>query len=469
MFVRLFTRKITRLSSRQDVILRRTMSAKLLSTEISKNVFGVSQMCATNDKNANFDKVRQLVEKAKSLDVKILFLPECCDFVGENRQETIALSEPLTTSVSAFAEIAKENNMWLSLGGIHASIMDSAGKKTDKIYNTHVIINSNGEIVKSYQKLHLFDVETPTFRFRESDVVSKGQRIIQPIETPIGKLGMQICYDVRFAEPSIELRKLGAEILSYPSAFAFATGQAHWEVLLRARAIENQCYVVAPAQIGFHNPKRQSYGNAMIVDPWGEIIACSEKKELDVITARIDIEKLNKVRKNMPCFEHRRNDVYTLTAIGSVELENIDRPFGPQIIPKSTIFFESKYCYAFTNLRCVVKGHVLVSTKRQAPRLKDLNPDEISDLFTTVCKIQKMLEEHYCTSSATVTVQDGPDAGQTINHVHFHVMPRRPGDFGHNDQIYTQLEKIFESENRDINEMIAEAEIYRNIIANSQM
>ncbi|XP_055857947.1 nitrilase and fragile histidine triad fusion protein NitFhit [Episyrphus balteatus] len=446
------------------VIPVQTMSTESKIVEPNNNLVGVAQMRSTNDKNANLEQVKLLFQKAKSLNVKFLFLPECCDFVGENRQETLTLSECLSSSISPYADLARDNNMWVSLGGIHESILNSSSEKTEKIYNTHVLINSNGEIVKTYHKLHLFDVVTPEFRFRESDVVSNGDRIIAPVETPIGKLGMQICYDIRFAEPSTILRKLGAEVLSYPSAFAFTTGQAHWEVLLRARAIENQCYVVAPAQIGFHNSKRQSYGYAMIVDPWGKILACSEQRELDVITAHIDHNKLEKIRQNMPCFEHRRNDIYSLSAIETAELENVDRIFGSQTIPASTIFFESPYCYAFTNLRCVVKGHVLVSTKRVAPRLQDLNRDEISDLFNTVCKIQRMLEDIYHTSAATVTVQDGPDAGQTINHVHFHVMPRRPGDFGHNDQIYTQLEKICDSKNRDITEMVSEAEIYRDFI-----
>lgn len=465
MSAHLITKQITLLSSKRfcsPQAIARNMSK--INEETNATV-GVGQMCSTNDKQANLKQVKHIVQQAKKLDVKFLFLPECCDFVGENRQETLALSEELSKSILPYKVLAKENEMWISLGGIHESILDSSLEKTDKIHNSHVVINSTGDVVNVYRKLHLFDVVTPEFKFRESDVVSNGNRIVPPIQTPIGKLGMQICYDVRFAEPSIALRKLGAEVLSYPSAFAYSTGKAHWETLLRARAIENQCYVVAPAQIGFHNSKRQSYGYAMVVDPWGKILACCEDMELGVKTANIDLNKLNKIRQNMPCFEHRRNDIYTLTAIETADLENVDRAFGPHTVPKSTIFLESPYCYAFTNLRCVVEGHVLVSTKRSVPRIQDLHRDEMSDLFTTVCKVQMMLEQIYGTSAATVTIQDGPDAGQTVNHIHFHVMPRRPGDFGHNDQIYTQLEKIHESKNRNIQEMITEAEKYRNFLA----
>jgi predicted amidohydrolase len=132
------------------------------------------------------------------------------------------------------------------------------------IFNTHLIINNEGSIVGKYQKLHLFDVVTPEFKFRESEIVTAGQSITPPVETPIGNIGMQICYDVRFSEVALLLRKAGATILTYPSAFAVSTGRAHWEVLLRARAIETQCFVIAAAQIGFHNKKRESYGHAMV-------------------------------------------------------------------------------------------------------------------------------------------------------------------------------------------------------------
>lgn len=457
------------ISTRGKEIISRVMSTECIVSEESNNVVGIGQMCSTNDKKANMEQVKHLVQKAKTMNVKFLFLPECCDFVGENRKEVLTLSEPLSSSIIPYAELAKANQMWLSLGGIHESVLDSWSQKTDKIYNSHVILDENGEIVTVYRKLHLFDVDTPEFRFRESDVVSKGPRIVPPIDTPIGKLGLQICYDVRFGESSTILRKLGSEILSYPSAFAYTTGLAHWEILLRARAIENQCFVIAPAQIGFHNSKRRSYGYAMIIDPWGKILSSCDEKELDVAVAEIKLDKLKTIRSNMPCFEHRRNDVYSLTAIETAELECIDRQFGSQTIPKSTIFFESPYCFAFTNLRCVVKGHVLVSPKRMVPRLQCLSRDEMSDLFTTVCKVQMMLEEIYNASSATATVQDGPDAGQTINHVHFHVMPRKPGDFPHPDEIYIQLEKQVETQNRDIKEMIAEAEKYRDFLAEGEI
>lgn len=168
----------------------------------------------------------------------------------------------------------------------------------------------------------------------------------------------------------------------------------------------------------------------------------------------------------MPCFEHRRNDIYSLTAYahGSTEPQE-DRMFASNVINKDTIFFETPYCFAFTNLCCVVKGHVLVSTKRQVQRLNALNSAEMSDLFNTVCRVQRMLESIYNTTAATVTVQDGADAGQTVPHVHFHVMPRRPGDFRHNDQIYVKLEDQVENKKlRTMEERIEEAKKYREVM-----
>lgn len=174
------------------------------------------------------------------------------------------------------------------------------------------------------------------------------------------------------------LRKNGAKFLTYPSAFAQSTGVAHWEPLLRARAIENQCYVIAAAQVGFHNAKRQSYGHAMIIDPWGEVLAeCDDDaSKVQCKTVSIDLNLLNNIRERMPCFEHRRNDIYTLaplqmaTATESTRstchlgdpvqaVETEETPyfvFERHSVPKSTVFYETPLSIAFTNVTCVVPG-----------------------------------------------------------------------------------------------------------------
>ncbi|KAL7734170.1 hypothetical protein ACLKA6_011849 [Drosophila palustris] len=432
----------------------------------SAAIVAVGQMCSTDDKADNLRQVEELVRRAKAKEAKMLFLPECCDFVVRDKSQLLCLAEPIDGQLMAkYRELAKCHQIWLSLGGVHELKASGNGEPNNKTYNAHVLLNDKGELAGVYRKLHLFDVQTEEVNMMESSYVEPGNSLERPFVTPAGRLGLQICYDLRFSETALLLRKLGAQILTYPSAFTYTTGKAHWEILLRARAIETQCFVVAAAQQGWHNPKRQSWGHAMIISPWGKVLADCGEEALCVATAEVDLSMIEKLYKSMPCFEHRRNDIYSLTAF-NLKLPNAedaqDRAFANNTVDKRTIFYESEHCYAFTNLRCVVEGHVLVSTKRVTPRLNGLNCAEVTDLFATVCMIQRMLEKVYGTTSATVTVQDGAQAGQTVPHVHFHVMPRRNGDFGHNDQIYVKLED--HSENmppRTLQERIDEAEKYR--------
>ncbi|XP_049298831.1 nitrilase and fragile histidine triad fusion protein NitFhit [Anopheles funestus] len=463
------------LSKRTAQLLWQLSCSSNIRTMATRNParIAVAQMRSTNDKQHNFAQIQTITERAKANDVQFIFFPECCDFVGTHREETLSLSEPLTgPTVEQFRKLAREQNVWLSFGGVHESIIEQtkSGQQVNNIYNTHILINNAGELVASYRKLHMFNVVTPEFKFRESETVKSGPALIPPVETPIGRIGLQICYDMRFAEASTILRKQGAEILTYPSAFAMSTGRAHWEVLLRARAIENQCFVVAAAQIGFHNKKRESYGHALVVNPWGTILGEAGAQDLDVVIAELDFGKLQSVRANMPCFEHRRDDVYNLsTSVGlpytSSSASNEKYSFGGIEIQPETIFYVSEHSFAFTNIRCVVPGHVLVSTKRVAARLPDLTPAEISDFFQTVCKVEKVAERLYDATSSTVTVQDGPDAGQTVFQVHCHIMPRHVGDFPENDQIYGELnrhDKEPERLRRPVAEMTAEAARFRD-------
>ncbi|XP_033338700.2 ntrilase and fragile histidine triad fusion protein NitFhit [Megalopta genalis] len=271
-------------------------------------LIAVCQMTSTNDKEMNLRTVRELAEKAKAKSACIAFFPEACDYLADNRKDIVAMAQSLDGStVASYKEIAKSNKIWLSLGGIHEAL----SKDEQRISNSHVVINSDGEIAGTYRKVHLFDMDNKTtgVKLMESNYVKPGDRIESPVSTPIGKLGLGICYDMRFPELSLTLRNMGAEILTYPSAFTYQTGAAHWEIILRARAIETQCYVVAAAQTGTHNKKRVSWGHAMIVDPWGTIVAqCSEKT--DIAIAEIDLGLVQLVRENMPCENHRRTDLY---------------------------------------------------------------------------------------------------------------------------------------------------------------
>lgn len=247
-----------------------------------------------------------------------------------------------------------------------------------KLHNSHIVIADSGELKAVYRKLHLFDVETSEFRFQESSVIDGGNSVVSPLNnSPLdGGLGLLICYDLRFPEVSTILRKKGATFLTYPSAFSYPTGVVHWKSLLRARAIENQCFVIAAAQAGYHNEKRRSYGHAMVVDPWGEVLLeCDDLPVPQCKTIKISLDTLQTVRRQLPCFDHRRDDVYSViplqmtspakSIVGvskdseEVPIEKEEIPyfaFEKNSVPKSTTFLDSPLSIAFTNVTCVVPG-----------------------------------------------------------------------------------------------------------------
>merc|ERR1740128_538657 len=407
-----------------------------------KSIIAVAQMTATSDKAINFQTVKKLIEEASRSNVKMIFLPEACDYITESHSQSLELAENLDGPlISDYKQLAQTYNIWISLGGFHNKC-ESGGK----MFNTHLLINSDGQICGKYDKTHLFDIELPEkkIKLKESDYIEKGSTLTAPIDTPIGKIGLSVCYDLRFPEISLSLVRMGAQVLTYPSAFTVATGLAHWESLLRSRAIENQCYVVAAAQTGIHNSKRSSYGHAMVVDPWGTVIAqCREGTSIAL--AAVDLNYLKNLRLEMPVASHRRHDIYQLPVQDSrcmdLPSDTESFPFGQVTIRGWGVFYRGRSSIAFVNRKCVVPGHVLVIPIRRALRLTDLLPDEISDLFLTVQKVQRGMELFHQTSSSTVTVQDGPDAGQSIKHVHVHILPRRQGDFVENDQVYRELQE----------------------------
>lgn len=431
----------------------------------------VCQMTSMADKDKNLKNAKQLIQKAVSAGAKMVFLPEAFDYIAENKEQSVKMSESLTdgSTIKNYQLIAKQDHVWLSLGGFHQSTADGV-----KLKNSHVVIDDCGKIVSEYNKCHLFDIDVTTnekhVRLKESDYTQAGESIVPPLATPIGNVGLCICYDLRFPEMSQALRNMGAEILTYPSAFTVVTGQAHWEVLLRNKAIENQCYVIAAAQTGRHNSKRASYGHSMIIDPWGHIVACC-KEETGVALAEINLDYLRKVRREMPLQEHRRVDLYSSSATSASFSEGSDDfkefQFSSVIVKDSQIFYKTPYSIAFVNKKPVVPGHVLAAPRRGARRLLDLSPTEIADLFCCVQRVQKAIEEEARVTSSTISIQDGPEAGQTIEHLHVHILPRRKGDFASNDSVYEMLEKHDKHEIEDHRvirseeDMAAEAHILR--------
>ena len=286
------------------------LSTKIMNRNNSsyptKQRVAVCQMNSTSDQERNIRICTELISEASDEGAKVVFLPECFDYIAENKTDSIKMAQSLEDStIEYYKNLAKKKTVWLSLGGFHEKNL----ALESYIYNSHVIINSEGKLVSVYRKLHLFDVDIPGTVLKESSVVTPGNKIENPVDTPAGKIGLLCCYDLRFPEISLINRQLGAHILTFPSAFTLITGLAHWHVLLRARAIENQCYVVAAAQTGKHNEKRTSFGHALVVDPWGTVIAeCSEGNS--VCIANIDLNLVDSVRAQMPVFDHRRYDLY---------------------------------------------------------------------------------------------------------------------------------------------------------------
>lgn len=365
-----------------------------------------------------------------------------------------------------FRKLASDSGLWLSLGGVH-SLREAGEERTS---NSHLVISDTGALMASYDKTHLFDVEIPgSVSLCESAYVTPGRAVTPPVVTPLGKLGLGICYDLRFGEFSQSLARAGAELLSFPSAFTVKTGMAHWETLLRARAIETQCYVIAAAQTGQHNDKRSSYGHSLIVDPWGTVIA-QVGEGVGVATAPIDLNYLAKLRNNMPVQRHRRPDLYGDVRIqrDAAELPGDDFVFnfGPVTVPGAAIFLCSPLSVAFVNKKPVVEGHVLVSSSISVPQLSDLSPEEAADLFKLVQRVDTFVKRFYNVDSTTISIQNGVLAGQSIPHVHVHILPRRPGDFADNDDVYQELQTHDKKRTgwRTEAEMIEEAKMFRDYL-----
>lgn len=428
----------------------------------------VCQVTSTSDKATNFQTCSDLIHCAKFKGAQMVFLPEATDFLAEKKTQAYELAEPLDGPlITKYRSLAKQLSVWLSLGSVHVKDAKTDGSK---VRNMHVIINSSGEIVDTYSKVHMFDVDVPGSRITESDYTVAGARISRPVTTPVGKVGLGICYDLRFPEFSLSLAKMGADIITYPSAFTVPTGMAHWEVIMRARAIESQCYVVSAAQVGQHNPKRASYGHALVVDPWGCVVAqCSDT--VGIALADINFSLLAKVRQAIPVWNHRRTDLYgNLSPCWSAphqgQAEPSEYQFGQVTLLADQVFYKSHLTIAFVNKMPVLPGHVLVAPIRPALRLADLSTEEVQDLFLVVQKVQVAIEKQFGVSSSTIAVQDGPDAGRSIDHIHVHVLPRKPGDFSRNDDVYMKLQedKNNSKPKRSVQEMAAEAEQLRALL-----
>ncbi len=261
------------------------------------------QLTTGGDKDANIATVARLVAEASERGARLVVLPEKWNLIDVDHRQA-AGAEPLDgPSLQAARGWATTHAIALVAGSV-----GEVGAGTDRAYNTSVLIQPDGRVTSVYRKLHLFDVEVGGHTYRESDGALPGSEVV--VGEALGRvIGMAVCYDVRFPELFRALATAGAQILTVPAAFTAITGRAHWEPLLRARAIENQAFVIAAGQIGTHATGTDSYGHSMIVDPWGVVLAEAPDEEA-VIVVDLDFAGLARIRRDLPALEHRRTDLF---------------------------------------------------------------------------------------------------------------------------------------------------------------
>lgn len=266
------------------------------------------QMSSRDDLDANLARAAELTRRAAARGATLIGLPENLSFIGP---EEAKLATAETFELGAVSEqsgrvarwgsaLARETRAWLLLGGVPERTAEAG-----RVHNTALLLDPAGAIVARYRKVHLFDVALADgTAHNESRVVAPGGDVVVA-DTPAGRLGLSICYDVRFPELYRRLVTAGATVLAVPAAFTVPTGRDHWHVLLRARAIESQCYVLAPAQWGKHPGNRLTYGKSLVADPWGDVVA-QASDGVNVARATLDPKRVGDVRGQLPSLRHRR-------------------------------------------------------------------------------------------------------------------------------------------------------------------
>ncbi|MGF1495658.1 MAG: carbon-nitrogen hydrolase family protein [Elainellaceae cyanobacterium] len=258
------------------------------------------QMNSVPDVAKNLSQAEDLIDLAVRQGAELVCLPENFPFLGDEVAKVQQAGAIASESVKFLKTMAQRYQITLLGGGFPVPIED------DRVYNRALLVGPEGEELACYEKVHLFDVNLPDGNtYQESRTVLSGTQLppVHPSKD-LGNLGLSVCYDVRFPELYRHLSQMGAEVLIIPAAFTAYTGKDHWQVLIQARAIENTCYVIAPAQTGIHYARRQTHGHAMIVDPWGVILADAGEAP-GVAIASIDPSRIAQVRRQMPSLQHR--------------------------------------------------------------------------------------------------------------------------------------------------------------------
>lgn len=267
------------------------------------NQIAAIQMTSTASVQDNLAQAQKLIAIAINTGAQLIVLPEMFATMGMDKESACHVYETQGTGpIQEFlAAQAKQSRAWIIGGTIPLKSDDG-----ERARAACLVFNDKGECVARYDKIHLFDVYVADSRenFQESKRIEPGEQIVV-IETPVGKVGLAICYDLRFPELFRLLQERGAEIFALPAAFTVPTGQAHWEILMRSRAIENTCYMVGAAQWGNNSPNRKTFGDSIIIDPWGNILT-QLTENTGVINAAINLNYLHEIRRNFPLMQHRK-------------------------------------------------------------------------------------------------------------------------------------------------------------------
>jgi predicted amidohydrolase len=260
------------------------------------------QLNATADMAGNLQRARELIIKAKDRGAELVALPEHFAYLGPEDHKPPSAQPLKGPLVAEFGELARRLGIFLLLGSF-----PEIPEAVSPPHNTSVLLGKDGAILAAYRKLHLFDVDLASGpSYQESRFSSPGREVVTAaLPGAPFTAGLAICYDLRFPELFRALADKGADLIFLPAAFTLATGRDHWQVLVRARAIENQAYIIAPAQWGAHSPGRRSYGRTLIVDPWGVVLAQAPDAE-GFILAELNHDRVARLRREMPCLQHRR-------------------------------------------------------------------------------------------------------------------------------------------------------------------
>jgi predicted amidohydrolase len=257
------------------------------------------QMVSTPQVEQNFSAARRLIGQAVDQGAQLVLLPEYWPIMGMRESDKLAHAEqPDAGPIQGFmSDVAREHRIWL-IGGT----LPMAAAEADKVLNTMMVYNPDGEHVIRYDKIHLFSFTRGEESYDEARTIVHGTKVAT-FEAPFGRVGLSVCYDLRFPEL---YRAMGdCALIVMPAAFTYTTGRAHWEILLRARAIENQCYILAAAQGGIHSNGRRTWGHSMLVDPWGEVKSVLPEGE-GVVIGDIERNHLQRVRESLPALKHRK-------------------------------------------------------------------------------------------------------------------------------------------------------------------